>query len=80
MTPKDPKNHSEHKSLSQQTPALPLFSDRKATTEARKLANSVSVRETNKKHILEESLAQRSRKNIIKSELPKIILEKTPLE
>lgn len=44
MTPKEPTTHSDHKSLSQQTPALPLFSDRKPTTETRKLANSVSVR------------------------------------
>jgi hypothetical protein len=57
-----------------------LFSDRKPVEPSRRLANSVSVRETNKKNLVEESIAPKMKKNIIRSELPKQFLEKTPLE
>ena len=42
MTSKEPTHNSAHKNI-QQTPVLPLFSDRKPI-ETRKLGNSISVR------------------------------------
>lgn len=65
------------------TNTLPLFSDRKA--DSNKLANSVSVRDTTKRAILEESLAAKSKRNIVRnSDLPSRLMakeiEKTALE
>ncbi len=46
--------------------SLPLLSDRKPAESARKLANSISVKSTNKKAIIEESLIAKPRKNLLR--------------
>lgn len=60
--------------------SLPLLSDRKPAAEsARRLINSISVSSTNKKALIQESLVAKPKKNFVR-ELPKSVLEKTPLE
>lgn len=79
-TPQEPLPNITHS----KTNTLPLFSDRKA--DSNKLANSVSVRDTTKRSILEESLASKVKRNIVRnSDMPisKLMakeIEKTALE
>lgn len=80
-TPQEPLPAIAHS----KTNTLPLFSDRKAES-SNKLANSVSVRDTTKRAILEESLASKGKRNIIRSNdmpISKLMakeIEKTALE
>ena len=67
-------------SKSQAPNSLPILSDRKAGPVTRKLANSVSVKSTNKKTLIEESMNSRVRKNLVRGEIPRSVMEKTPLE
>lgn len=57
--------------IQNKTHTLPLFSDRKPVeklqSSGNKLANSVSVRDTTKKAILEESLASKGKRNIVRA-------------
>ena len=72
---------SIHNDKQEQLSSLPLLSDRKAdpNTSSRKLINSISVRSTNKRTLIEEGMHSRVKKNMIR-EPPKAIFEKTPLE
>ena len=62
--------------------SLPLLSDRKqpAVSSTRRLMNSISVKSTNKKTLLEEGMHSRVKKNLLHGEIPRSVLEKTPLE